>query len=176
MKKLLFISCLVLFAHNFILPQNINGRLTSSVYSFERFSTNGASNNYYRANEILSLNLNRENFSLRTYFNFETDLTKQLKTDPRLRVYNFFLEGRDVFNVLSFRLGRQPMINSVVGGLFDGVNAKVEKGDFKLTAYYGGNVPAYQKFEFTDDWENDFILGGILSTTILNNFRISLDM
>ncbi|NWF89242.1 MAG: hypothetical protein HXY50_07225 [Ignavibacteriaceae bacterium] len=122
---------------------------------------------------MLSLNLNRENFSLRTYFNFETDLTKQLKTDPRLRVYNFFLEGRDVFNVLSFRLGRQPMINSVVGGLFDGVNAKVEKGDFKLTAYYGGNVPAYQKFEFTDDWENDFILGGILSTTILNNFRIS---
>lgn len=174
MKKLLFVLCLVLLAHNFILPQTINGRLTSSVYSFERFSTNGISNNYFRANEIISLNLNRDNVSLRTYFNFETDLSKELKTDPRLRLYNFFLEARDVFDMLSFRLGRQPMINSVVGGLFDGVNASISKADFKLTAYYGGNVPAYQKFELTDDWEHDFILGGKLTTTALKDFKISL--
>ena len=71
---------------------------------------------------LLSLNVNRDNYSLRTYFNFETDISKELKTDPRFRVYNFFLEARDVFDVLSFRLGRQPMINNVVGGLFDGVS------------------------------------------------------
>lgn len=120
------------------------------------------------------MNLNRDNVSLRTYFNFETDLSKELKTDPRLRLYNFFLEAREVFEVLSFRLGRQPMINSVVGGLFDGVNASISKADFKLTAYYGGNVSAYQKFELTDDWEHDFILGGKLTTTALKDFKISL--
>ncbi len=130
MKKIILLFSLVLIAQSFILPQTINGRLTSSVYSFERFSVPGASNKYLRAYELLSLNLNRENFSLRTYFNFETDLSKELKTDPRLRVYNFFLEARDVYDVLSFRLGRQPMINSVVGGLFDGVNASVSEGRF----------------------------------------------
>lgn len=174
MKKIILLLSLVLIAQSFILAQTINGRLTSSVYSFERFSVPGASNKYLRAYELLSLNLNRENFSLRTYFNFETDLSKELKTDPRLRVYNFFLEARDVYDVLSFRLGRQPMINSVVGGLFDGVNASVSDGDFKINAYYGGNVPAYQKFETTDDWEHDFILGGKLTTTTLKDFKISL--
>ena len=174
MKKILLVFSLVLAAQNFILSQNINGRLTSSVYSFERFSVPGVSNNYLRAYELLSLNVNRDNYSLRTYLNFETDITKDLKPDPRLRVYNFFLEARDVLDVLTFRLGRQAMIHSVVGGLFDGVNITVSKGDFKFNTYYGGNVPAYQKFEMTDDWEHDFILGGKLTTTALKDFRISL--
>jgi hypothetical protein len=174
MKKIILLLSLVLTAQSFILPQNINGRLTSSVYSFERFSVPDVSNKFLRANELLNLNFNRDNYSLRTYFNFETDLSKDLKTDPRLRVYNFFLDARDVFDILSFRLGRQPMINSVVGGLFDGINATLSKADFKLNAYYGGNVPAYQKFEMTDDWGNDFILGGKLTTTALKDFRVSL--
>jgi len=174
MKKILIVSCLALIAQSFILPQNINGRLTSSVYSFERFSVPGVSNNYLRAYELLSLNVNRDNYSLRTYFNIETDISKDLKSDPRLRVYNFYMEARDVFEILTFRLGRQPMISSVVGGLFDGVNASLAKDDFKFNAYYGGNVPAYQKFEMTDDWEHDFILGGKLTTTALKDFRISL--
>ena len=33
---------------------------------------------------------------------------------------------------LSFRLGRQPMINNVVGGLFDGVNAGLAKNRFQI--------------------------------------------
>ena len=174
MKKILAVLSLVLVAQSFILAQNINGRLTSSVYSFERFSESNISSNYLRAYELISLNLNRDNYSLRTYFNFESDISKELKTDPRFRLYNFFLEARDVFDILTFRLGRQPMINSVVGGLFDGVNANLSKGDFKFSAYYGGNVPAYQKFETTDDWEHDFIAGGKLTTTALEDFRISL--
>lgn len=174
MKKILVVLSLVLIAQSFILAQNINGRLTSSVYSFERFSEANISSNYLRAYELISLNLNRDNYSLRTYFNFESDISKDLKTDPRLRVYNFFLEARDVCDLLTFRFGRQPMINSVVGGLFDGVSTNFAKGDFKLSAYYGGNVPAYQKFETTDDWEHDFILGGKLTTTALKDFRISL--
>lgn len=174
MKKTLLVLSLVLIAQSFILPQNINGRLTSSVYSFERFSIKDLSNNYLRAYELVSLNVNQDNYSLRTYFNFETDISKELKIDPRLRVYNFFLEARDVFDVLTFRLGRQPMINNVVGGLFDGVNASLAKDDFKFNAYYGGNVPAYQKFEITDDWGHDFILGGKFTTIALKDFRISL--
>ena len=174
MKKILLVLSLVLIAQSFILPQNINGRLTSSVYSFERFSIPGVSNNYLRAYELLTLNVNRDNYSLRTYFNLETDISKEMKTDPRLRVYNFFLEARDVFEILTFRLGRQPMINNVVGGLFDGVNVSLAKNNFKFNAYYGGNVPAYQKFEMTDDWGHDFILGGKLTTTALKDFRISL--
>lgn len=172
MKKIFAAFACLLFAQNFSFSQNINGRLTSSIYSFERFSIPGASNNYLRAYELINLNFNRDNFSLKTYFNFETDITKKLTTDPRLRVYNFYIEGRNFHDILSFRLGRQPIINSVAGGLFDGVYAAVSKGYFKINAYYGGNVPAYQKFETTDDWKNNFIVGGQITTTILKDFRI----
>jgi hypothetical protein len=174
MKKIILLFSLTLIAHSFILPQNINGRLTTSVYSFERFSDQNNSYNYIRAYELINLNFNRENFSLRTYFNFESDLSKDLKTDPRLRVYNFFIEGREVFDALNFRLGRQPMIGSVVGGLFDGASASVSYKELKLSGFYGGNVPAYQKFITTDDWENDFIAGGKISTTALKNIKVSV--
>lgn len=174
MKKLFFAIGLVLLAQNFVLPQTINGRLTSSVYSFERFSIPGVSNNYLRAYELINLNFNRDNFTLKTYFNLESDITKDLKTDPRFRVYNFYIEARNVSDIISFRLGRQPIINSVVGGLFDGIYTQISKGDLKFNAYYGGNVPPYQKFETTDDWENDFIIGGQISTTALKNFKIDL--
>ncbi len=174
MKKIILLFSLTLIAQSFIFPQNINGRLTSSVYSFERFSDQNNSYNYIRAHELINLNFNRENFSLRTYFNFESDLSKDLKTDPRFRVYNFFIEGRDVFDVLNFRLGRQPIIGGVVGGLFDGASAAISYKEIKLSGYYGGNVPAYQKFITTDDWENDFIAGGKISTTALKNFKVAL--
>ena len=55
MKKLFLVLSLVLIAQSLILPQNINGRLTSSVYSFERFSIPGVSNNYLRAYELVKL-------------------------------------------------------------------------------------------------------------------------
>ncbi len=174
MKKIFFCSLALSLILTSAYAQNINGRFSSAIYSFERFDTINVSNNYMRAYEMLTLNINKDNYSLRTYLNYESDLSKDLQSDPRLRFYNLYFEARKVFDVLTLKLGRQPIVNMVAGGLFDGINVDYKNGDYKVTGYYGGNVPAYQKFELTDSWSDDFIAGGRFVTTALKDFRIGL--
>ncbi len=174
MKKTLLIICLSIGFASAVFSQNLNGRFSSSVYSFERYDTVDVSSTYLRSFQMLNLNLNQGKFSLRTYMNLEGDLAKKMIDDPRLRFYNLYLEVRNIADMITLKLGRQPLFNSVAGGIFDGLNLDLKKGDFKFNAYYGGNVPAYQKLELTKDFSNDFVLGGRLSTVALTNFQISL--
>jgi len=169
-----WIPIIFLFCSILSYSQNINGRFSSSIYSFERFDTTDISNIYIRTYQTLTLNVNQDKFSLRSYLNFESDLSQNIKDDPRLRFYNLFFEGRNLFDFLSFKLGRQPLFNSIAGGIFDGINLDLKTEEFKLSGYYGGNVPAYQKLEITDQWKDDYILGGKFTTTALKDFRISL--
>ncbi len=152
--------------------QNVSGRFSSSIYTFERFDSVDASKTYVRAYQLLNLNINKDKVSLRSYMNLETNLTKEQQVDhPRLRFYNLYLEARDMFDIATIKLGRQPQFNSVIGGVFDGVNLDLKKGDFKLSGFYGVNVPAYQKFELIKEWEDNYVLGASLTTYFLNNFR-----
>src|SRR5574338_723694 len=141
MKKIFFCSIALSLLLTSVYAQNINGRFSSAIYSFERFDSLSSSNTYLRAYEMLNLNLNKDNYSLRTYLNFETDVSNKQQNDPRVRFYNLYFEARKVLDVLTFKLGRQPIINMVAGGLFDGINVDYKSGDYKVTGYYGGNVP-----------------------------------
>lgn len=154
--------------------QNLNGRFSSAIYTFERFDTVNVSKTYLQTYEMLMLNLNKDNYSLRTYLNFEGDPSQDLKDYPRVRFYNLYFEARKILDALTFKLGRQPIINSVAGGLFDGLNVDYKNGDYNFTGYYGGNVPAYQKLDITNDWNHDFLAGGKFVTTALKDFRIGL--
>ncbi|MCX7797612.1 MAG: hypothetical protein N2249_03205 [Melioribacter sp.] len=171
MKKVIlfvFFLPLILFA------QNINGRFTSSIYSFERFDTVNSSETYFRTYQTLNLNFNYKNFSLRTRFNFESNIGNLLDSDPRMRFYNLYFETRDLFNVLTIKLGRQPLITPISGGLFDGINIKVKYSGFSLSGFYGGNVPAYQKLKLIEDISNNYVLGGRFEMTTLKNFRFGI--
>ena len=176
MKRLLvLISCLISVS-TLVFPQNIiiNGRFSSSVYSFQRFDTVQVSNNYLSAYQMLNLNISRDNIALHSYMDLENDLATKIDGTPRMRFYNLYLEARNLFNIASFKLGRQPLFNSVAGGIFDGINLDLKKGDYKLTAYYGGNVPAYQKLEVTNDFADNFVLGGKFTSIALKNFQVDL--
>ena len=72
MKNILLIIFLLFLTFG-AAAQNINGRISSSVYSFERFETEQISNTYYRAYQMLNLNINKDRFSLRTFMNLEDD-------------------------------------------------------------------------------------------------------
>lgn len=172
MKKLILVFLLAI--NTIVFAQNINGRFSSSVYTFERYDSLNSSENYVRAFEMLNLNLNYDKFSIRSFLNFETDLTKEQISDPRLRFYNLYLEARDLLNIATVKIGRQPIINNVVGGLFDGGSIILKHTDYKLNAFYGGNVPAYQKLEITNDFKNNFILGGKFTTTVIPNSQLSI--
>ncbi|MFO7444854.1 MAG: hypothetical protein R6W90_00740 [Ignavibacteriaceae bacterium] len=174
MKK---ISILIFFIAAFtssIYSQNINGRFSSSVYMFERYDTTDISNTYARAYQMLSLNINEGRFSLRSYLNLENDFSKDIEGDPRLRFYNLYLEGRNLLDLFTVKLGRQPLFTNVAGGLFDGVNVDVKYSGLKLTGYYGGNVPNYQKLEIAEDFDSNYVLGGKLTSNNIDNLQLSV--
>lgn len=172
MKKLILL--LFVGAAAFISAQNINGRFTSSLYTFERYDSLNSSEQYLRAYEMLNLNFNYDKISVRSYLNYETDVKNDLKTDPRLRFYNLYFEARDLMDIATIRLGRQPIINSVAGGVYDGASLTLKKTDYKLNAYFGGNVPAYQKFELIENFDNNYLFGGKFTTTVIPNFQVAL--
>jgi hypothetical protein len=170
--KYIFTACFILIVSSSAFSQIINGRISSSIYMFERFDTVDVSNTHLRTYQMLNLNISKDNVSLRSYMNLENDLSKKLTTDDtRLRFYNLYLEVRDLFDIATVKLGRQPQFNSVVGGVFDGANLELKKGNYKLSGFYGGNVPAYQKLKLTENWEDDYVIGASFSTTALQNFR-----
>lgn len=171
MKKIIF--ALLVFLPVIISAQNINGRISSALYTFERFDSQNSSEKYIRAFENIALNFNLGKFSLVTRTNLETNIGNSLDNDPRLRFYNLYVEGRKLFDFATIKIGRQSNFNSVAGGLFDGVDLKLEQWDFAVSGFYGGNVPAYQKLQLTDDWKNDYIMGGKIETGILKNTRFA---
>jgi hypothetical protein len=77
--------------------------------------------------------------------------------------------------MFTLRLGRQALYNGVGSGVFDGFNLKFYQTGFTISGFYGGNVPAYQKMEFTNDLKNDYILNGKVVITALENFRFTLN-
>jgi len=172
MKKLILL--LFIGATTFISAQNINGRFSSTLYSFERFDSTNSSQNHLRTYQMLNLNFNYEKVSVRSLFNLESDLSNEMVFDPRLRFYNLYFEARDIMDIATIKLGRQPIINSVSGGLFDGASLTLKNNSYKFNAYYGGNVPAYQRFEIIDNWSDNYLLGGKFSTTAVKNFKFGV--
>ncbi len=174
MKKLLLIVSLTLGLTALIFPQNINGRFTSALYTFERFDTVNTSSTHARTFQMLYLTFGNRNVSLKTYMNLEGDIAENLVFDPRFRMYNFYLDVRNLFDLVYLKLGRQTLFNSAGGGIFDGLTLGLKYEGFDIKGYYGGNVPAYQKFEFTDDLKNDFVAGGKFTVHSITNTRIAL--
>ncbi|MBZ0177856.1 MAG: hypothetical protein K8F36_01105 [Melioribacteraceae bacterium] len=173
MKKIVFIVVFLIMPVSLI-SQNINGRISSSVYSFERYDTQQEKTNYIRSFQSLTLNVNKDNFSFRTRTNLETNFSESLENDPRLRFYNLYFELRNILDVATVRLGRQSAFNGVGSGLYDGVNLKLKFSGFNISGYYGGNVPAYQKLEFTDDIAEDYVLSGKIAYNAVENLNVSV--
>jgi len=143
--KLLFILFILL--QTIISSQNLSGRLSSSVYFFERHDVN-RSFNYTRTFQTLQLNAKYDKFAIKTRLNYEMDVAQELIDDPRLRIYNLYFEGRNLFNnILTFKIGRISLFNNVSSGTYDGGNIVLKYDGYKLDLFYGGNVPAYQKFK-----------------------------
>lgn len=169
MKKILLVLfCLfpaLLFA------QNINGRVSSSVYSFKRFDSKNNSRNYLRSFQTFSFNVSKGNYSLRTRLNLESNISGKLDQDPRLRFYNLYFSIKNIAKIATIKIGRQSQYNGVGSGVFDGVNLDLKFKGFKVTGFYGGNVPAYQKLSITDDWANDYILNAKFEITAIKNLK-----
>lgn len=154
--------------------QTINGRFAASLYTYEAHLSQDESKTFVRNFETLQLKISENKFAFKTRLNFESDLGDDLGGDPRFRFYNFYFEGRDLWNIATLRIGRQSIINSW-GGLFDGAKLKLKYSDYSLTTYFGGNVPAYQKLELTDNFDEDYIFGAKFSGNPFHGFDFNVE-
>ena len=68
MKRLVFLFGIIIFLNSGAFAQSINGRFTSSIYSFERFDTLNVSSTYARTYQMLNLNINQGNYSLKILY------------------------------------------------------------------------------------------------------------
>lgn len=174
MKKIITLLFLVTCIPVWLNAQNINGRITSSVYSFERHEASGVSNKYNRTFQMLNLNVSQGDFTLRTNFNLENDFSQKMDFDPRLRFNHLYLEARNLLDVATVRLGRQPLFAGVASGLFDGLSLNTRFSNYRVFAYFGGNVPEYQKLELTDQFDKDFVAGGKITALFFDNLQVGL--
>lgn len=172
MKKLIIIS-VILFTPLIIFSQNINGRFSSSVYSFQRYDNLDDSETYFRAFQTLALNVNHGKFSIKTRLNLDANLSNSLDSDPRLRFYNLFFEARKMWDIATIRIGRQSDYNGVGSGVYDGAYLKLKFNGFSASGYIGGNVPAYQKMDF-QDWSDNYVASARIDVTTLQDFKFTL--
>lgn len=174
MKSLSIFLTLLFILSSDLLAQNLNGRFASSFYTFERFDSTDASVTHFRTFQLLNLNFGKDKVYLRTSMNLEADLSEKQESDPRLRFYNLYVDVRNLWDVVSLKLGRQPLFSGIAGGLFDGATLGLKYEGYKFQVYYGGNVPAYQKLELTDNWSDNYVLGGDFTIYALNDWRFAL--
>ncbi len=158
MKKLI-----LLFLPAFLFAQNLNLRLTTSAYMWQRQETPEISTNHLRAFQLAQLTLSRGNFSINTFVNLSNDFREKQSDDPRLRFYNFYINWRNIFNRFNLKLGRFAVYSGAGVGTIDGayIGARVSK--FLNANVYGGFLmPANQKLALNDDPKNNFMFGAQL--------------
>lgn len=179
MKKLLILT-IFLFTPFIIFSQNINGRFSSSVYTFQRYDSFTESDSldqsttFLRTFQSLALNVNEGNYSLRTRVNLESNIGDALENDPRLRFYNLFFEARKLFDMATVRIGRISDFNGVGSGVYDGAYLKVKDNGWAVSGYYGANVPAYQKLEVLS-FKDNFVANARIDITALQDFKFTLN-
>ena len=172
MKKLL----LILIISGFIASsygQSFNGRFSSSIYTFERFDTIGSAYNQARTFQMLTFNFGKDNIWLRSSFNLEYDISNTLIDDPRFRTYNLYVDVQNLWDIVSVKLGRQPLYSNIAGGVFDGATLGFDYKGFRLLGYYGGNVPPYQAWEVGDISSDNFVAGGEFTVYALTDWRFA---
>lgn len=158
MRKLIF-----LLLPAFLFAQNLNLRLTTSAYMWQRYETPDVSTNHLRAFQLAQLTLSKGNLSFNAFVNLSNDFREKQSNDPRLRFYNFYINWRNIFNRFNLKLGRFAVYSGVGVGTIDGayLGAKVNRF-LSANVYAGLLMPTNQKLTLNDDPKNNFMFGAQL--------------
>ena len=144
-----------------LFAQTFSGRLTSSFYVYERNDTTGASSSHARGYQSFQLDFGKENFSFRTYGQMDNDFSTRLAGDGKVRMYNFFIDWKNIGKRAEIRLGRQPIFAGVATSTVDGVQIKMRLSNrLRLKGFGGGLLPSDQRLKLIDDFDKNYMAGG----------------
>ncbi|MDZ7342963.1 MAG: hypothetical protein ONA90_00445 [candidate division KSB1 bacterium] len=159
-------ATLILSLVAFLIPtsvwaQSLSGRVTGSFYAFERSDTVNVTSNHTRGYLTYQFDFGTANLALRAYGQLDNDFSTQLAGDGKARMYNLFLEWKNIARRAEIRLGRQSIFGGVAVGTIDGAQMKLRLGRWlRLKAFGGGLMPAHQQVKLTDDYDQNYMVGG----------------
>jgi hypothetical protein len=152
------------------ISSHFNSYQTQDLYTEEKTS-------YLRAYQSFRFDLTEigtKDLSFHTYFRSTTDLIHKNSTDPSTKIYNAYLDWKNIKKVLDLRLGRQFLYAGVGNATMDGLRLDLKpKQKLQLTAYVGFQLPK-DKWTKIDTWEKSHIFGSEISTTYLKNTRLAV--
>ena len=157
------LSSLVLFAGlNSADAQLVNGRLVSSLYTWEQFDTVGVSKSYARGMQSFLLDVGQGSISLHTHLQVAGTLRKTLDEEPDFRSYYLYFKVRDIADVVDVSFGRLPYFAGVGNGTLDGALATVRLAEnrVRVTAYGGARTPQELTLNGWSSLDKNFVTGG----------------
>ncbi len=155
--------------------QTFSGRLTSSFYAFQRSDSINIESSHARGYQAFQFDLAGKNFLLRSYGQLDTDFNTQLAGDGKARMYNLFLEWKNIAQRVDLQFGRQPVFGGVAVGTIDGAQVKVRAAPWlRLKAFGGGLLPADQRVKVIDEIDQNYMAGGQAVWTPKTDLNLSL--
>jgi hypothetical protein len=155
--------------------QLVNGRFTTSFYTFERFDTVGSSRTYLRAFQSVQLSVAQNDFSVNTYLQGAVNGSNQFGDNGNVRFYNLYFRWANIGKMLDLSLGRQAVYAGVGKGAIDGLTARARVWDNQITLTgYGGSTVNDEYTGVRKDWHDNLNLGGQVLTTLVPGARIGL--
>ena len=157
------------------LAQLINGRLTTSFYTLERFDTVGSSKTYLRAYQTVQLSVAQGNVSLHTFLQGAMNGTNDFGDVGRVRFYNLYLTWANIGRALELNFGRQALYAGVAYGTIDGLMAKARLWKDRVTVTgFGGATVNSDYTGIRKNIHDNYNIGGQVVTTALEGARIGI--
>jgi len=155
--------------------QTLSGRLTSSFYAYERSDSSAFTSNDVRAYQAFQFDFAGKNFVVRTYGQLDRDFDSKLAGDGKARLYNFYLDWKNLGQRVDVQIGRQPIFGGVAVGAIDGAQIKVRAAHWlRLKAFGGGLLPSDRRIKLTDDFDKNFMAGGQASLKPNDDWNVSV--
>jgi hypothetical protein len=175
-EKRLFLLALLLVTAVASLPaQLVNGRFTTSFYSWEQYDTVGVSKAYLRAYQTVQLSVAQGDFVFHTFAQGVMNGANSFGDVGRVRFYNLYATWTGFSRTLDLSLGRQAVFAGVGNGNIDGLTARARLLDDKITVTgYGGSTVKEEYTGVRSDWHDNINVGGQVVTTLVPDARIGL--
>jgi hypothetical protein len=152
--------------------QLVTGRLSTSLYSWEKFDTVNTSKSYLRGFQSVQLTAAQGDVSLQTYFTGAISTPDQAAL---VRLYNLYLRWANIGKMVDLNFGRQAVYAGVGTGTIDGLSAKARFLEDRVTLVgFGGAAPQIGYRGVRKNFADNMSFGGQVVTTLVPGARIGV--
>ncbi|HPS65542.1 MAG TPA: hypothetical protein PK447_08210 [Ignavibacteria bacterium] len=181
--KLLFFTLLLLLISQMNLhSQSLNVRVGTYMYSWQRMDSldmgaGTVKTTHLRGYQDYMLDISSRKWEFSTNAQTEEDITEKSGRGFGYRIYNAFIKGSNLFNVLDVKLGRQYVSQGVGRGTIDGINFKLKLGkekQYQLSGFGGALTPLLYDFDNYPKLKDSYGFGAMFSYYGVKNLMLGV--